>query len=244
MIFNTIAPRTFACSDIGVSGVWNYIWGMNDWVTGWLVWKEWGQKGNLREIVEEWWDALIMIFYWDCVCKVIAKRDCLKGSIVEIDLVLLRMMIVIHLTIHLTVCILQIDARTYYKFDNEIVKLGLDDMKIELTENFGGRRSIWWICTPIVMCPCSHRCTVNGMQHTTCESLVSILQYVFYIRVIHTCDIHIYDIPRGFNILSRATLVATSPPFCNAIAPIIAYSEVASTSSRPDFSRLSFCKGN
>lgn len=71
----------------------------------------------------------------------IAKRDCLKGSIVEINLVLLRM-IIIHLTIHLTVCILQIDARIYYKFDNDIVQLGLDDMKIELTENFGGRSSI------------------------------------------------------------------------------------------------------
>jgi hypothetical protein len=48
-----------------------------------------------------------------------------------------------------------------------------------------------------------------------------------------------YDIPNGFNTRSLATFAATSPPFCNPIAPIMAYSEVVSTTSMPEFSKLS-----
>lgn len=49
---------------------------------------------------------------------------------------------------------------------------------------------------------------------------------------------HFYDIPNGFRIFSLATLVAISPPFCNAIAPIIAYNDVVSTTSIPEESIL------
>ena len=47
--------------------------------------------------------------------------------------------------------------------------------------------------------------------------------------------------PMGSNILSLATLFATSPPCSNDTAPIIAYSACASTSSEPDPLTFSAC---
>lgn len=46
--------------------------------------------------------------------------------------------------------------------------------------------------------------------------------------------IYTYNIPNGFKTFSLATRAATSPPFCRAIAPIIAYNEVVRTTSIPD----------
>ena len=44
--------------------------------------------------------------------------------------------------------------------------------------------------------------------------------------------------PKGFKIFSLATLAATSPPFCNAMAPITEYMVWASISSSPDVFKL------
>ena len=43
-----------------------------------------------------------------------------------------------------------------------------------------------------------------------------------------------YDIPNGFKTFSLATLAATVPPFCKAMAPMMAYVVWARISSRPD----------
>ena len=53
---------------------------------------------------------------------------------------------------------------------------------------------------------------------------------VFYIPPM----IYTYNIPNGFRTFSLATRAATSPPFCKAIAPMIAYNEVVRTTSIPD----------
>jgi hypothetical protein len=50
-----------------------------------------------------------------------------------------------------------------------------------------------------------------------------------------------HDIPNGFRTFSLATLAATSPPFCNAIAPIMAYVVWAKINSRPEWLRWCSC---
>lgn len=70
-----------------------------------------------------------------------------------------------------------------------------------------------------------------------CEPLCTLYCTIFYTSAMQPVYTS-YDIPNGFKTLSLATLAATVPPFCNAMAPMIAYVVWARISSMPDALRL------